>query len=83
MAKYVTTIESMRAIAIRSDQLVREIKDGHKMSMRERMRILEEDYQKTYEERLELYACEQAKAEFEEARRKHPDYGLTEWTPSF
>lgn len=83
MAKYVQTIESMRAIAIRSDQLVRFLKDGQKMKPRDRMRILEEDYKKTYEERLELYACDQAKEEFKAARAKHPDYGITEWTPAF
>lgn len=83
MTKYVQIIQSMRAIAIRSDQLVRDIPNGQKMKPRERMAILEEDYKKTYEERLELYACEQAKTEFEEARAKHPDYGITEWTPAF
>lgn len=83
MTKYVQIIQSMRAIAIRSDQLVRDIPNGQKMKPRERMAILEEDYQKTYEERLELYACEQAKEEFKAARAKHPDYGITEWTPAF
>lgn len=82
MRKYVQVIDSMKAIAMRSDQLQRDLR-GQKMSMKDRWKLLEQDYQKPFEERLELYACEEAKKEFEEAKTEYPDYSYTEWSPAF
>ena len=81
MARYVDIIDSMQAIAMRSDQITRHIPNGGKMSLKERMKILEEDRNKPFEERIELYACEKAKREWAEAKAKHPTYTYTEWTP--
>ena len=77
--KYTMIIESMHAIAIKSDQVTRNLR-GLKMSMKERWKLLEEDFSKSYDERIELYACEEAKAEIKAMREKYPDYSLTEYS---
>lgn len=80
--KYTMIIESMKAIAINSNQLRRDLR-GVKMSMRERWKLLDEDYAKPYDERIELYACDEAKAEIKAMREKYPDYSLTEYSDAF
>ena len=80
--KYVEIIDSMKAIAVRSDQLQKDYR-GSDLPPKEIYKLLKADQKRPFEERLNLYACERAKKEFEEARTKYPDYTFTEYCNAF
>lgn len=80
--KYVEIVDSMKAIAVRSDQLQKNYK-GSGLPPKEIYKRLDEDRKRPFEERLNLYGCEQAKKEFEEAKAKYPDYDFTEYCNAF